>query len=94
MTDLEEIALKEYCDMCACPPGEWCLTRTGKRATRLHAARTTPVHEAWVLGWTEGKKEQQKWVEDRFAEKFNGRRVFIGWEDVEIILNRTARLAI
>jgi hypothetical protein len=55
---LDRIAVDSVtCDLCHAAPGTRCQTRTGRRATYTHAARSRAVLDAWSLGYREGGRD-------------------------------------
>ena len=51
--DLDEIALQLPCPFCRAKAGEWCITASDEWASWLHGRRTTPIRDAWGLGYQE-----------------------------------------
>lgn len=52
---LSDLALRLLaCSRCNAQPGHRCTTRSGRRATYSHAARTEALYEAWRDGYGEG----------------------------------------
>lgn len=39
LTEFEKLMLEQPCATCGRGPGEWCLTKTDRRAHYMHAAR-------------------------------------------------------
>lgn len=50
-----EMANFIYCEKCEATPGETCTTRTGRRATWPHSARTNAVSFIWTEGFIDGQ---------------------------------------
>ena len=57
MSHLDDHALIIACSWCGAAPGEWCTTKSGARATMLHANRFWTVNAVWVDGYEEGIRE-------------------------------------
>jgi hypothetical protein len=51
--DLDEIALSVPCPFCGAQPDEWCTTKSGEWSSWLHSRRSTPIRDAWGLGYQE-----------------------------------------
>lgn len=46
----EEISLEAACDSCGANFGQWCMTRAGEPAARLHARRTYMFNQGYMNG--------------------------------------------
>lgn len=55
----DDIALDLPCGYCRVPAGTRCRTKTGRRATWLHTARSWPIQEAWSSGYCESEDYSQ-----------------------------------
>lgn len=55
MSPLEEYALWIRCEYCSAPPDRWCVTKSGRQATFLHAPRINPVQMAFGSGYGEAE---------------------------------------
>lgn len=50
MTDTVDAAMLRFgCERCAAPPGEWCVTASGKRAGLMHSNRFDAARKASLL---------------------------------------------
>lgn len=59
-----ELALLTACPSCPAGVGQWCITKSGKRATHIHAARWEGPRVAWYEGYIEGRGDMaQHYIE-------------------------------
>lgn len=55
--EIDELAVDNYiCPYCRAGYGQWCKTKSGKRATWLHSSRQWPLQQAWGAGYQECEK--------------------------------------
>lgn len=52
-----DLCLLITCEKCRVPSGEWCRTKTGRRASYVHRARSWAVQQVWHDGFTEGQRD-------------------------------------
>lgn len=70
--DIEHLAVDNYpCAYCRAEVGFWCVTKSNRQATSLHAARTWPLYQvfgqAWNDGWEEGRDYEKRLQERQFG---------------------------
>lgn len=91
-----EIALKYRCSRCHAEEGDWCVTRTGSRASSLHSARVSPIRQVAFDGYREGLRDQHDIIERQFAI-LRGRLATEQrnptLSDIDKIMERSARYA-
>lgn len=91
-----ETALKYRCPHCYAEEGDWCVTKTGNRASDLHSARVSPIAQVASDGFREGLRDQHDIIERQFAI-LRGRLATEQrgptLEDIEKIIERSERYA-
>lgn len=84
--DLHQLAKRIPCDYCGAATGAWCVTKTGRRSSYLHSARSTLIFEANTAGYVQGVRdgllEGAHVAGDRHAPGVEAelRRRATGWE--------------
>ena len=74
--DIGSLAVEiSACPYCAAPAGHPCKTKSQRRASYTHGARTTPLYALWREGYFEGERgaleaavSNNEWFQRRVAE--------------------------
>lgn len=65
MDEIQEIVLRLTCPRCGRGDGDWCVTKSGKRASYLHDVRSGPVYKIYRDGWLNGRKSGENYFRNR-----------------------------
>lgn len=52
-----DLCLLITCGRCGAATDEWCRSRTGRRASYVHQARSWPTQQVWIEGFHEGQAD-------------------------------------